>query len=241
MEGPDNVPSNGQQKVDATAYGRPSPAPRSAQLAAEDADDFEMRAVPELVHRRDPLEAVAAGDEDRGIAHEGPGIAGDADDDRDFLLRRAALPVPPPRRAGDRSRARRNARAPVRGAGAGRGRAPPSRRGAGPAFGARPCRGRQASGASPSTAWTSARSARRSAKGPQPAKRSATRFALWHASTTTLASASSPAWVACRKPPGAGESWALPMRRSGARRSTSTSPWSERRARSCRPATSISA
>src|SRR5215218_10092647 len=61
-----------------------SPAPRSAQLAAEDADDFEMRAVPELVHRRDPLEAVAAGDEDRGIAHEGAGIAGDADDDRDF-------------------------------------------------------------------------------------------------------------------------------------------------------------
>src|SRR5215211_6479773 len=61
----------------------PSPAPRRAQLAAEDANDFEMRAVLELVHRRDPLDAVAAGDEDRGIAHEGPGIAGDADDDRD--------------------------------------------------------------------------------------------------------------------------------------------------------------
>src|SRR5438034_61560 len=63
---------------------RPSPAPRRTLLAAEDADDFEMRAVPELVHRRDALEAVAAGGEDCGIAHEGPGIAGDADDDRDF-------------------------------------------------------------------------------------------------------------------------------------------------------------
>jgi hypothetical protein len=62
----------------------PSPAPRRTKVAAEDADDLEMRAVPELVHRRHPLEAVAAGDEDRGVAHEGAGIAGDADDDRDL-------------------------------------------------------------------------------------------------------------------------------------------------------------
>ena len=72
------------KKLTLRQQGRPSPAPRRTLLAAEDADDFEMRAVPELVHRRDALEAVAAGGEDCGIAHEGPGIAGDADDDRDF-------------------------------------------------------------------------------------------------------------------------------------------------------------
>jgi len=72
------------KKLTLRQYGRPSPAPRSAKVAAEDADDFEMRAVLELVHRRDPLEAVAAGDEDRGVAHEGAAIAGDADDDRDL-------------------------------------------------------------------------------------------------------------------------------------------------------------
>jgi len=72
------------KKLTLRQYGRPSPAPRSAKVAAEDADDFEMRAVPELVHRRDALEAVAAGDEDAGVAHEGAGIAGDADDDRDL-------------------------------------------------------------------------------------------------------------------------------------------------------------
>src|SRR5215203_2914050 len=198
----------------------PSPAPRRAQLAAEDADDFEMRAVLELVHRRDPLDAVAAGDEDRGVAHEGAGIAGDADDDRDSCCGELpCLCLRPGARGIDHERVealelRCEERAPEEVARLRRDAAQARRL---------------------------ARSARRSAKGPQPAKRSATRFALWHAATTMLASASSPAWVACRKPPGASESWALPMRRSGARRSSSTSPCRERRARSCRPATSISA
>jgi len=70
------------KKLTLRQYGRPSPAPRSAKVAAEDADDFEMRAVPELVHRRHPFQAVSAGSQDRGVAREGSGVAGHARHDR---------------------------------------------------------------------------------------------------------------------------------------------------------------
>ena len=51
-------------------------------VAPEHADKFDMGAVFELVDWCDPLQAKAARDEDRRIAGEGAGVAGDARHDR---------------------------------------------------------------------------------------------------------------------------------------------------------------
>ena len=83
---------------------------------------------------------------------------------------------------------------------------------------------------SDSTAWTVAFSASRSASVPTPAKRSATILALPTAAVTSPPSASSPAIVACRKPPGGGTTSAFPIFTDGVRRSTMTSPCMESRA-----------
>ena len=92
-----------------------------------------------------------------------------------------------------------------------------------------------------STASTCIFSAMRKLNGPQPAKRSAARLPLGSAAMTSPASTSSPAAVACRKPPAAGATSALPMCCKGGRRSTTISPWFESRARSSRSANCVSA
>ena len=87
--------------------------------------------------------------------------------------------------------------------------------------------------ASESRAVTSARAARRRAKVPTPANRSATRLAPARAATTRAPSAASPACVACRKAPGGSSRVAAPMASTGRRCSTTMTPWFDSRARSC--------
>ena len=188
--------------------GRPSPAPRSAQLAAEDADHFEMRAVLELVDRRDPLEAVAAGDEDRGIAHEGAGIAGDADDERDLCcgelpclcLRAGARGVEHERV--EALELRCEERAPEQVARLRRDAAQARRRARGLVEGRQ--RARVALDGVDLGALGETQG-----EGPAAGEEVGDPLRPPQASTTRLASASSPARVACRKPPGGGESCGL--------------------------------
>ena len=87
--------------------------------------------------------------------------------------------------------------------------------------------------ASLSIAVTRARSARRNANGPTPQNRSATVLASAQWLSTSLASAISPACVACRKAPGGSTRCARPMRSVGAAGCAIISPWRVRRASRC--------
>ena len=218
----------------------PSPAPRSAQVAAEDADDFEMRAVPELVHRRDALEAVAAGGEDCGIAHEGPGIAGDADDDRDFCRGELlCLCLRPGARGIDHERVetlelRCEERAPEEVARLRRDAAQARRLARGLVKGGK--RARVAVdgldlGALGETQREGAAAGEEVGDPLRPVAR------LDDEARERLLPGLGRLQEAARRR----RELRLAMRRSGARRSTSTSPCRDRRARSCRPATAISA
>ena len=178
-----------------------------------------MRRKAELVKRRDGLEAKPAVDQEARVAGEGRRVAGDRDDERQRARGEFA-------RLRLRPGARRIEQDAVEGgelrgaaAGGGTGRASRRRSCAGPAPRPRRARAHAMAAASESAAKTSRRRARRSAKAPAPQKRSATFFAPSNASSANAASRSSPASVACRKPPGGSVTSASPKATRGGRRS----------------------
>ena len=199
-----------------------------------------MRRVAKLVHRLHALDAIAARHQRGGVAREGAGSQLTATTrgtpDRAISADCAAAPA----RGGSNTTASKAASSA-----AASGRLTRSRtsvlgwRSPGAPAAARTSAAMARR--SLSTAVTAAASPRRSAKVPTPQNRSATRFAPATPARTRSASAASPASVACRKAPGGRTSAARPMRNVGARASTSTSPWFDRRARSSAAAAEISA
>ena len=150
--------------------------------------------------------------------------------------RRAGATAPPPRRGADRTRRRRRRRARGRAAAGGRGRVPPPTRAGAPACAGRRLRAPEGRRRPPRrrARLPARRCAARRAR--TPAKRSSTRLGLPSASSTRAASASSPACVACRKPPAGGSTTAWPTAMAAGVRAEMTSPWMDSRARPRRSA-----
>ena len=171
---------------------------------------LDMRRVAELIDRRHALEPVAAIDQDPRVARECRGIARHRDHDRHLArrellrLRLRALPRRIEHHGVEVAQFLRHQRAAEQVARLGLDRLQPGRRVA--AF----CSAATAP-ASLSKAATRALAASRSANGPTPQNRSAMCLARLQCSTTSAASASSPAAVACRNEPGGSVTCAVPM------------------------------